>query len=620
MPSFAVPNRPEYNRLTPFSKSLIYRENAMAKESLDIAPSKNLSAGRLESWKEIAAYLNRDVTTVQRWEKREGMPVHRHLHDQRGSVYAVPAELDAWRRTRGPRADKLQETDAEPSISEKIDSAKTASRFRLWIPWALAASIVLLTAAYMAFRHRPASQPPAPIHSLAVLPLRNLSGDPSQDYLADGFTEALIDRLAGIRDLRVISHTSVMRFKNPQLSVPEIAKILGVDAVVEGSVIRDGTHIRVTAQLIRGATDEHFWSETYDRELRDALTLESELAQAIAEKIEVTVTGQEHQRLIAARPVAPEVYESYLKGRFVLEQGNGKAGIEESIGDFKAAIQQDPTFALAYLGLAQAYTTLGTVFGGSSPTETRPRVIAAAQRALALDPELAEAHNVLANVLQEEWDWAGAEAEYKRALDLAPNDASAYAGYALWLSCQGRTDEAASWIRRARELDPVAVTGANVSWILFQAHRYDESIREARGALAVQPDNAWTMLMLGFALNANHQPDEAVVVLEKALSLSKGSPAVAGVLVRAYALAGRRADALRLLADLKRRKSAGYVPSAAFVNAYLGLGDDEQAFAALEQAVQEKSNILQFVKTHPYFDPIRSDPRFRDLVHRVGLG
>lgn len=597
--------------------------DAMAETSVDTALSKDLTGKRLESWKEIAAYLNRDVTTVQRWEKREGMPVHRHLHDKRGSVYAVPAELDAWRRTRGLRADEPQKPDAQLSGSEKIHTAGTASKFRLWTALALAVSIVALAAAYMAFRHRPANQTsasaPAPIHSLAVLPLRNLSGDPSQDYLADGFTEALIDRLAGIHDLRVISHTSVMRFKNPQLSVPEIAKILGVDAVVEGSVIRDGTHIRVTAQLIRGATDEHFWSETYDRELRDALSLESELAQAIAEKVEVTVTGQEHQRLAASRPVAPEVYESYLKGRFVLEQGIGKAGIEESIGDFNTAVQQDPTFALAYLGLAQAYTALGTVFGGSSPAETRPKVITAAQRALRLDPELADAHTVLANVLQEEWDWAGAEAEYKRALELAPNDAGAFAGYALWLSCEGRTDEAVTWIRRARELDPVAVTGASVSWILFQAHRYDEAVREARGALAVQPDNAWTLLMLGFALNANHQPDQAVIALERALVLSKGSPAVAGVLVRAYALVGRRSDALRLVADLKRRGSAGYVPSAALVNAYLGLGDNEQAFAALEQAVQEKSNILQFVKTHPYFDPIRNDPRFRNLVRRVGL-
>ncbi|MGO9438140.1 MAG: tetratricopeptide repeat protein [Terracidiphilus sp.] len=593
----------------------------MAEPSFESPPAEKLIEKRLDSWKEIAAYLNRDVTTVQRWEKRESMPVHRHLHDKRGSVYALPEELDAWRQRRRTQPEEPDNgPDAQTPVAEKIVPAQRASKARPWMALAAVAAIVLLATGYLAFRLRPATSVPPRIHSLAVLPFRNLSGDASQDYLADGVTEALIGRLAGIHDLRVISHTSVMRFKNPQLSVPEIARTLGVDAVVEGSVIRDGTQIRVTAQLIRGATDEHFWSETYDRELRDALTLESEIAQAIAEKVEVSVTGQEHQRLIAARPVEPEVYESYLKGRFVLEQGNGKAGIQESIGYFNDAIQKDPTFALAYLGLAHAYTALGTVFAGASPAETRPRVIAAAQRALALDPGLAGAHGMLANVLQEEWDWAGADAEYKRALELAPNDASAHAGYGLWLSCEGRTGEAVTWIRRARQLDPIAVTGEDVSWILFQAHRYDEAIREARGALAVQPDSAWILLALGFALDANNQAAEAVQVLEKALSLSKGSPAVAGVLVRAYAHAGRRGDALKLLAELKRRRAAGYVPAAAFVNAYLGLGDNVQAFVALEQAYKEKSNILQFVKTHPYFDPIRSDPRFADLVRRVGLG
>src|SRR5580658_5746135 len=305
--------------------------DAMAETSFDTALSKNFTGKRLESWKEIAAYLNRDVTTVQRWEKREGMPVHRHLHDKRGSVYAVPAELDAWRHSRGLQTNEFQKSDSNPSSFEAADPSKTASIFRLWT-LALAASILVLAAGYMAFRHRPANQTsasaPAPIHSLAVLPLRNLSGDPSQDYLADGFTEAVIGRLAGIHDLRVISHTSVMRFKNPQLSVPEIARTLGVDAVVEGSVMREGNRIRVTAQLIRGATDTHFWSETYDRELQDIFAVQAELAQSIAEKVQVTVTGEEHARLTAARPVAPEVYESYLKGGYVLGHGYG-AGVKQ---------------------------------------------------------------------------------------------------------------------------------------------------------------------------------------------------------------------------------------------------------------------------------------------------
>jgi pentatricopeptide repeat protein len=312
------------------------------------------------------------------------------------------------------------------------------------------------------------------------------------------------------------------------------------------------------------------------------------------------------------------VYESYLKGRFAFGQGN-KDGIEQSIRDFEDALNKDATFAPAYLGLANAYTDLGTVFAGVSPEATRPKVMSFARKALALDPDLVEAHVALANVLQEEWHWAEAEAEYRRALELGPNDADAHSAFALWLLCQGRTDEAVAFVERARELDPVGVSGDDVSWILFQARRYDDAIRESRSALALQPNNAGNLFGLGFALIARNKPADAIPVLEKAVSLS-GSPAAIGILIRAYAHAGRRSDALRLLAELKRRKKAGYIPAGAFVNAYLGLGDNEQAFYWLEQAYREQSNILQWLKTHPYFDPIRGDPRFTDLVRRVGLG
>ena len=458
-----------------------------------------------------------------------------------------------------------------------------------------------------------------PITSLAVLPLKNLSGDPTQEYLADGLTEALIGRLSGIHDLRVISRTSAMHFKDTQLSVPDIAKTLRVDAIVEGSVIREGNRIRVHAQLIRGATDEHFWSETYDRELREVLALESDVAQSIARKVEVTVTGKENEKLTAVRSTSPGVYENYLKGRFALDKSNSRAEIEESIGYFEEAIKRDPTFAPAYVGLANAYGGLGTVFIGAPPEKVRPKIISAARRALELDPESAEAHILLADMQQKEWKWAEAEAEYRRALELNPNNAAAHAGLADWLLCQGRTEEALTWAQRGRELDPLAVSGEGIAWILFQARRYDEALREVRSVLAVHPDNAGLLWDLGFVLIANGQPKEAIPALEKALSVSDRSPGVIGVLIRAYAHAGRRADAFRLLAELKRRKLAGYVPAGAFVNAYLGLGDYDQAFVWLDQAYKEQSNILQFVKVHPYFDPIRGDPRFAELVRRVGL-
>jgi pentatricopeptide repeat protein len=588
-------------------------------------PSEKASDCRLNSWKEIAAYLNRDVTTVQRWEKREAMPIHRHVHDKRGSVYALVPELDAWLRSRRmplgeDQEAKEQEQKPDAPVEGEGDPRRGAPlRPRGWLALAGIGVLGLLAVAYVVSRGRAGNAAQPKIRSLAVLPLKNLSGDPTQEYLVDGMTDALIDRLSRMHNLRVISRTSVMRFKNPQLSVPEIARLLHVDAIVEGSVMRQANRIRVTAQLIRGATDEHFWSETYDRELRDVFAVQSELAQSIAQKVQVTATGEEHQRLPAARSVAPEIYESYLKGRFAYDKRNGRAGLEESIGYFDRAIKMDPTFAPAYVGLANAFSDLGTVFVGVSPEQTRPKVISAARKALELEPDLAEAHVLLAHVQREQFHWAAAEAEYRRALELNPNDADAHAGLALWLLSWGRTDEAVAWALRGRELDPLAVSGDHIGWILFQSHRYNESIRELRSSLAVQPDDASALLYLGFALVANNQPGDAAAVLEKAISVSHGSPAATGVLIRAYCHSGRRTDALRLLAELHKRGKAGYVPAGAFVNAYLGLGDHEQAFVWLEQAFKEQSNILQFLKVHPFFDPVRADPRFADLVRRVGL-
>lgn len=570
---------------------------------------------RLESWKEIASYLGRDVTTVRRWEKREGLPVRRLHHSRLGSVYAYTAELDTWRNKR---------------VLDAVTGAIGANQVpravrRVWTVIALAGlGLVLVGGSAWLWRQRSArlaaSAASSQISSLAVLPLVNLSGNPDQDYLADGMTEALIGRLSTIKGLRVISRTSSMQFKGTRTPVPQIAKTLRVDALVEGSVIREGNRIRVHAQLIRAATDEHFWSETYDRDLQDVLALQSDVAQSIARKVEVTVTGEEHARLTAARSVSPEVYESYLKGQFALDKGNTRANIEESIRYFEQATKRDPTFAPAYVGLAAAHSGLGSVMIGAPAEEERPKAIAAARRALELDPELADAHVILADIQQRQWHWADAEAEYRRALEITPNDAYAHGGLASWLLCHGRTDEALAWARRGRELDPVAVSGNDVGWILFNARRYDEAVQEFRSVLAVRPDDANALWSLGFVLIAKQQSEEAIPVLEKAVSISDRSPGIAGVLVRAYAHAGRRKDALRLLAELKRRKQEGYIPAGAFVNAYLGLGENAEAFFWLEQAYKEQSNILQWLKVHPYFDPLRDDPRFKDLLRRVGLG
>ena len=574
----------------------------LADTFVDFDHGLNNAVARIREVLDDSSDAPRYVETIPRRGYRFIAP----LTDSRPTAVPASAKL-------GPASEITRRQASAPSV---LPTEKRLIRRRVLLGGvAVLALFTIILALYRSSAAKRTTHPA--INSLAVLPLKNLSGDPGQEYLADGMTEALIGYLSRIHDLRVISRTSAMHFKDSSLAVPEIARTLRVDAIVEGSVIREGSRIRVHAQLIRAATDEHFWSETYDRELREVLALQSDVAQSIARKVEVTVTGKEHERLTAARPVSPEVYESYLKGRFA--KGNNRAEIEESIAYFEEAIRKDRTFAPAYVGLADAYDSLGLVFIGVPPGEVRPKVIGAARKALELDPELAEAHVRLADVYQKTWRWSDAEAEYKRALELKPNDPSAHLGFASWLLCRGRTEEALRWAQRARELDPLGAIGSGTGGILFYARRYDEAMHELRSALAVRPDDAMALWYLGFVLTAKGQPEEAIPVLERAVSISDRSPGVIGVLVRAYAHAGRRPDALRLLAELKRRRQAGYIPAAAFVNGYLGLGENDEAFAWLERAYQEQSNILQFLKVHPYFDPLRDDSRFKDLLRHVGL-
>jgi TolB-like protein/Flp pilus assembly protein TadD len=544
------------------------------------------------------------------------MPVHRHLHDRMGSVYAFSSELDAWVQSRRLRLEEEEkERNAEPKTDEEVAIRPTGTLWtRHWLVPGGAAVLVLISVAYVVFNVRAGHTTQPKITSLAVLPLNNLSGDPTQEYLADGMTEELVGRLARIHDLRVISRTSVTRFKGTKLSVPEIARTLGVDALVEGSVIRQGSRIRVHAQLIHGSTDEHLWSDEYDGELGDVLALESDIAQAIARKVAVTLTVKERQRLFATHHVSPEVYESFLKAQDQANNINSGDDLEKAITDFKDTISKDPNFAPAYVGLASIYQLQTTSLASVPPQEVRPKLISAAKKAVELDPDLVQPHTLLGEVYQRQWEWSDAEAEYKRALELSPNDAKAQEQFAIWLLCQGRTDEALMWIQRAREIDPLGHSGVSNGFILFHARRYDEAVRELRTVEAAYPDHWY----LGLALIANGEPDEAIKVLEKVLS-SDRTPTVMGVLVRAYAHAGRRAEALRMLDELKKLQQKTYVPPAAFVDAYLGLGDNERAMGWLEQAYQEQSNILQLIKVHPYFDPLRDDPRFKELVHKVGL-
>lgn len=551
---------------------------------------------------------------------------HRYIETlpRLGYRLIVPVEVDEPTPTKEAIAPS-QASDAGNAVGEKISHGRMPQPLilRRW-PSLFGISIVLIMAliggsAWLWHKRTElAASASGGIRSLAVLPLENFSGNPQQDYLSDGMTEALIARLSSIHALRVISRTSAMQFKGTRKSVPEIAKELNVDAVIEGSVQRSEGKIRVSVQLIRANVDEHLWSGTFDRELRDVLELQSEVAQSIARQVEVAVTRQERSRLVAVRAVSPEVYESYLKGSFALNK-NTPAGLQEAIADFENTIHREPNFAPAYAGLAAAYDSLGTVYFGSSPLETRPKMLAAARKAVELDPELVEARLLLADALQKDWHWAEAEAEYRRALELSPSDAGAHAGLADWLLCQGRMEEALASARRAQEYDPLAYVDTQVGWILFQARRYNEAVRELQSVVALKPENPYAHWDLGFALIGADHFDEAITTLEKAAALSDRSPAVLGVLVRAYAGAGRRAEALQVLGELHRRRQKGYVPAGAFLNAYLGLGDKESAFVWMERAAEERSNILQFLKVHPFFDLLRSDPRFAEFLRRANF-
>lgn len=581
----------------------------MADEGVANRDEASTRSHRLESWKEIAAYLRRDMRTVQRWERREGLPVHRLQHNKLGSVFAHTAELDAWRDAR------------ETEHHDTSDSARLrgAIRRRVWVLVAGFAGVITVAIGLGRVADRGAAVGRPPIGSLAVLPLEDFSPEPRQPYLPDGMTEALIGELSVLHELQVISRTSVMQFKGTRTPVPEIARLLNVDAVIEGSVQRSGNRLRISAQLVRAASGRTLWSGTYDRELGDVLALQSEVARIIAREVGATMTPGEHARLTKRRTVVPEAYESYLKGLFHLN--HRPASVKAAVSEFEKATALDPSFAPAYAHLAAAYQALGGTSVGVLPAyEARPKAIAAANRALAIDPHVARAHAVLAFAHQQEWRWQEAEAAYRRAIEIDPSDAVAHARYAGLLVWRGRTEEGLASQRRARELDALSVQRTvDLGWLLYHARRYDDAIRELQTVLAVEPDHRGALWFLSFALIDSSRVDEAIQVLERLVVRRNRNPAELGLLARAYGRAGRRSDAQRIVDELQQRQRAGYVPPAPFVHAYVGLDDRDRAFAALERAYDEGSNIVQFLRTHPLYDPLRNDPRFAELLRRVGL-
>jgi eukaryotic-like serine/threonine-protein kinase len=456
------------------------------------------------------------------------------------------------------------------------------------------------------------------IKSLAVLPLQNLSHDPEQEYFADGMTEALITDVAKIRTLRVISRTSVMRYKETKKPLSQIARELNVDVVVEGSVQRSGDRVRINAQLIDARKDRNLWTESYQSDLSDVLALQDNVARAIAGEVRAELSSEERAGLSSARTVKPEAYEAYLRGLYSLNKRT-PGDLQNAIDSFQKAADLDPTYALAYSGLAQGYALM-SIYGEIIPRAAMPKAKAAANRALEIDNGLAEAYAVLADVeWSYDWDVAAADTAFQRALLINPSYATAHQWYALYLSNLGKNEQAIAHINRAQELDPRSlIIEANVGWCYYIAHRYDEAIDLLRKLAESEPTFWAAHSILGQAYLAKGSLADAIRELELAGSLSPHTMRNMALLGDAYAIAGRRAEARQLLQELVLLSKKRYISAVYMAIPCIGLGQEDQAFEWLEKAYDDRSDWMVLLQTEPVFDPIRSAARFQNLLRRVG--
>jgi TolB-like protein/Flp pilus assembly protein TadD len=486
--------------------------------------------------------------------------------------------------------------------------------------WKISVFLLLLLLASLAtWKIHSWNRPSAAIRSLAVLPFESLSSDASQDYFADGMTDELISDLGQISALRVISRTSVMVYKHARKSLPQIARELDVDAVVEGTVLRSGDQVRITAQLIEASADKHLWSQSFEGELRDTLALQNKVARAIADQVRINLRPHEQAALKSVKVVNPEAYESYLKGRYFWNKRTAD-GLKVALAYFHQAIDEDPKYAQAHSGLADTYALLGDwQYAVMTPKEALPKAKAAAIKALELDSALGEAHNSLAFCLDGfDWDFDSAGKEFRRAIELTPGYATAHHWYAWHLSLLGRYDEAIAEMRKAENLDPLSlVINSDLAEVLLLAHFYDESIRQSRKTIEMDPNFAMAHNQLGQAYLQKQMHDEAVAELQKAVQLSGGSPTCVANLARAYVVSGKRSEAEKLLSDLKKRSDPSYSEASEIAVIYASLGDRDQAMNWLEKGYEERFN--PGVLLRPGFDPLRSDSRFQNLVHRIGL-
>src|ERR1700745_3916386 len=527
--------------------------------------------------------------------------------------YRFLADVEA---INAPTPQSEATSDAGNGASAPADVWKKLRHSRAWR--LVGFGLVLLFAAVVLWIVYPWNAS-SKIRSLAVLPLGNLSGDPSQDYFAEGMTDELITDLGQISTLRVISRSSVMTYKSVRKPLAEIARELDVQAVVEGSVLRSGERVRITAQLIEVPPDRHIWAHSYEGDLRDTLTLQNTVARTIAEQIQAVLNKQEKAALEKSRVVKPEAYEAYLKGRYFWNKRTGD-GLKKAIEYFTVAIEKDPNYAEAYAGLADSYALSGDwEYGILSPHDASLEAKAAATKALALDDSLGEAHTSRAFALDlYDWDWSAAEMEYRRGTGLNPGHAAGHHSYPWHLMVIGRTDEGILELRKAESLDPLSlIIRADLADALCIAHRYSESVQQSERTLEMDPNFAIGHYELGQAFVQKQMYNEAIAEFQRAIELSGDNAAFDSNLAYVYAVSGRRDDALKMAQDLTTRASESSAADSNIALIYAGLGDNDKALIWLKKALQAQFNPSILLR--PGFDPLRSDERFQDLRRRIGL-
>jgi TolB-like protein/DNA-binding winged helix-turn-helix (wHTH) protein/Flp pilus assembly protein TadD len=510
----------------------------------------------------------------------------------------------------------------EPEPLPSLELGKLAVRLpraHTWRLYGFGLALFLALTIALSWIFGPWGRSSRTVRSLAVLPLENISGDASQEYFADGMTDELITDLGKISALRVISRTSTMAYKRTRKPLAEIARELNVEAVVEGSVVRSGDDVRISAQLIEAPADTQLWAESFEGDIRDALALQNSVARTIVGQIRATLVGQEQAALDKSKAVNPEAYEAYLKGRYFWNKRTGD-GLKKAIAYFSHAIEADPNYAEAYSGLADAYALSGDwEYGVVSPQQAFAQARAAATKALTLDDSLGEAHTSLAFALDlYGWDWQAAEKEYEQAIKLSPGYSTLHLWYAWHLMVVGRTSDGVLELRKAESLDPLSlIVGADLADALCIARLYDESVEQSRKTLELDPNFAVGHYELGQALVQKQSANEAIVEFQKAIALSGHSGAFDSNLAYAYAVSGQKDEATKILGELAATSDKNHSADANIALIYVGFGDNDQAMIWLEKAYETRFNPSILLR--PAWDPLRSDARFKDLRRRIGL-